>query len=287
MVGPVLARFLCWLPVLLLVLVAGGSDFSLAVATARAELHEPDVAVVWPDDSPGLGRLAPERHADDASSVVRDEAVAVLAGPDDVLTPCPDPQPGSWLMTDPWGMTFREAGEQVRLTARLHYQTGASEPIALDCGVFFQSSAPQFVTVDPNGLLQAVAHGKCLVRVHYRGLEAEIVFNLRARSQALACEGEDVAQGQIAPRMVRRPDGVEVVVNRVLVKLAGDYTQERAVAVACRRGGVVAREFEIISWFLMAYEANSLADLEEMLVNLKADPDVDAAGPEQVASAAW
>lgn len=255
------------------------ADVGLPASAGQKLFDRSGFAAEWGREPVGLSGPATEK-VDAGAPGVSVSSPAVVPGDDDVS--CPDPEPGSWLMTDPWGMTFRKAEEQVRLSVRLHHRDGRSDYVPVECGVSFHSSAPGFVAVDRTGLLRAVAVGESAVRVAYRDLDAEILANLRPRPRFAGCDSVMEAGPATAYRVIQRSDGSEAVVNRVMVKLAGVYTRERALAVACRRGGLVALEFSGISWFVMWFEGRTLADLESMLAALNADPDVAIAEPEYI-----
>ena len=174
------------------------------------------------------------------------------------------------LITEPRGPVFTELGQRIRLDALGVYSDGTSRPLADDAKIVFTSSAPEFVSIDPDGLMVAAGNGGADITATYGGFTTQapaVVF----------LPMQDIPP--FDPELVHfaDEDGSAVILNRIIVHTKNEYHHATSERIAARHNATVVADFANMDAFLVETETSTIEDLEAILNQLKDDPDVDEA----------
>ena len=200
---------------------------------------------------------------------------APLATPTPAASPTaqrPPPQRDSLLaviVPSPRGVVFREVGESATLEVRGLYSDGAERvlPDGPGAAVAFSSSDPGVADVDAQGRITSLAPGGVDIFVEYGGVRAEV---------PVIVYGPYVHVPPYDPqRVVEVAPGVEVVVNRLILRPAGpEYDSSLAHQIAADYGGRITAEWLNLRAFGLEFPIEGLDELEELLLKLSADPRI-------------
>ena len=186
------------------------------------------------------------------------------------------PGPGAelvGLITKPRGPVFFELGERIQLEVFGIYSDGASYPLPEDAQIVYASSQPEFVSIDPYGMMTATRNGGAEITATYGG------FSARAPA-AIFLPMQEIPP--FDPELVyfTDDDGSAVILNRIIVHTENEYQRATSDRIAARHNATVIAEFANMDAFLMETETSTMEDLEATLDQLSNDPDVDEAFPD-------
>ena len=209
-------------------------------------------------------------------------AVAAQLPSDQAQTDNPPLDPSAelvGLITEPRGPVFTELGQRIRLEVLGVYSDGTSRAIADDAKIVFTSSAPEFVSIDPDGLMVASGNGGADITATYGG------FTTQAPAVAFL-PMQDIPP--FDPELVyfTDEDGSAVILNRIMVHTKNEYQPATSERIAARHDAAVIAEFAHMDAFLIETETSTMEDLEAILDQISNDPDVDEAFPDGFISAA-
>ena len=175
------------------------------------------------------------------------------------------------IWTTPRGLVFEKVGDSVALTVQGRYSDGTEHALPDQPGrtVVFSSFDPSIATIDSSGLITAVAPGGVDILVEYQGVHAEV---------PVIVYGPYVHVPPYDPqRVVELPPGVEVVVNRVIVRpVADEYDGLVVSQIAADHGGQLIAEWPNLVLFALEFPIVSPDELKGTLLALDADARVAA-----------
>ena len=186
------------------------------------------------------------------------------------------PGPGAelvGLITKPRGPVFFELGERIQLEVFGIYSDGASYPLPEDAQIVYASSQPEFVSIDPYGMMTATRNGGAEITATYGG------FSARAPA-AIFLPMQEIPP--FDPELVyfTDDDGSAVILNRIIVHTENEYQRATSDRIAAQHDAVVIAEFANMDAFLMETETSTIEDLETILDQISNDPNVDEAFPD-------
>ena len=211
-----------------------------------------------------------ERRTPDARAAAASAVVSPAQGGNESLD-----QDGELvaLITEPRGPVFTELGESIQLEVIGIYSDGASRSLPDDAQIAFASSAPEFVSIDPTGLMTATGDGGAEIAVTYGNFSAMVPAMVFLPD----LEIPPVSLDKIYPI---GDAGAAIVLNRVIVYAKDDYNATTADRIASRYGLSVIADFPNLRSFLVELDTGTVSELAAMLEDINADPEVEEAMPD-------
>ena len=82
-----------------------------------------------------------------------------------------------------------------------------------------------------------------------------------------------------------REDGAQVFLNRFIVGVSGDYSAEKAQAIADRHGAALQMQMRFVRMVVLTTAFTTRAEHDRFLLELSSDPDVRFAEPDVIFAA--
>ena len=176
------------------------------------------------------------------------------------------------IVTSPQSVVFQEVGESVTLEVKGLYSDTTEQilPDQAGAAVTFTSADRSVATVDSAGRITAVSPGGVEILVEYGGVRAGV---------PVIVYGPYVDVPPYDPqRVIELAPGTRIVVNRVIVRPAGDvYDRALVQVIAAEYGGQVIAEWLNLRAFCLEFQSiDSSEELGELLLRMSDDPRVAA-----------